>query len=199
MKAKPGQRQPISVKVRTAALDLARTLRDLILINARGWYEIVLLIRTRLSALVGRLTLVQIGFVASSFLILALTVAPWLRYSIRLPESESIALSAGYKPLFLLPGLLGLVAFLFDLPRRRQIYYALLIPVAILYIVGIIFPNPIHTSIVHRGDYSLTVWMFAYGGFLLTNGLTAFSALQHPLYQFRKLLGDFLTEPEQGI
>ncbi|MCB1323602.1 MAG: hypothetical protein H7A21_15960 [Spirochaetales bacterium] len=128
-----------------------------------------------------RLDRMQWAFLGSVLVLGVLTILPWVRYTATLQATESYGIGSENRLWFFLPAPLGLLFFAIGIPRRLQVFLGALILVAVLYIAGIVYPNPLHTAIARPEDYSLTVWLYLYGLFLVVVAGLARPALEQPL------------------
>lgn len=187
----------------TSFTTIFRHLGDLVRVVVLGWAGVARTLLAWIGEQLARMDMMQMAFVIASVALALAGLAPWISYEVDLMSPETPARGSNYRTLFILPAILGLVLYLFGPAGRYRlpIYYGGLILVAILYVAGIIFPNPVHTYIREANDYSLNPWLFVYGGFLLIAAVTGRAALQRPLFTpddlKRELLETRRAQPQE--
>jgi hypothetical protein len=119
---------------------------------------------------------IQTGIFISAFL-------PWVTFSINLLGMETLMIGSQLKLYFLLPGFLGSVLVLTDIPYRRLVYLVFLSIAALLYSAGFAFPDWIHTDIRNMSDYQFTTYYYLYAPFLISGFLILLiqSPFSHPI------------------
>lgn len=145
--------------VRQWAGQFGRNVVALVRANVRGWYQIGSeLVRW----VAGTITIAQAGYLVSCLFVLIVPVLPWISFPLDLAAPEVIGLSPNHKLLFFAPALLGLVFFLFDVPRRRAVHVGVSVVILAVYAAGFIFPHFVFVPLIRREDYSFTPWVFLY-------------------------------------
>jgi len=107
------------------------------------------------------MTFYQLGFYLTCILAFFVAVLPWLQYNILFMSEETIDVGSSAKLGFLLPSILGLIFATVPVPYRLNIYRGVAGLAGLIYIAGLIFANPIHTSI-QSGDYHFRFWTYVY-------------------------------------
>ncbi len=161
-----------------------RRFGELLRVIMLGWIGVGRALIGWIGEQLSRMDIMQIAFVIASLALAFAGLAPWITYEVDLMSPETPSRGSNYRTLFILPAILGLFLYLSGTAGRYRLplYYGGVILVAILYVAGIIFPNPVHTYIRETNDYSLNPWVFVYGGFLVLAAVTGRGALQRPLF-----------------
>ncbi len=150
--------------------------REFAAVIVHGISAVVRTIAAEANALFQALTFYQLGFYAASVGIMIAGAASWIRYIIDFGAPEAVDVGSSAKLLFLLPGITGLLFATFPLPYRTQIYRATAALSGLLYVAGLIFPNPVHTSI-QEGAFHFRFWLYLYGPLLVTQAALSVQGL----------------------
>lgn len=146
-----------------------------------GYYRLFLRLRNVLLAIVQTWSPYHILFFGSVLILCVSSLAAWIEYSVNFQESTQ-SVGSNLKPVFFLPGFLGILFYLIGFRFRSTIFIVVVILVALLYGIGIIYPNPVHTSMLERSEYSFQpVWLVLYGLALIGAGIGARFALADAL------------------
>ncbi|HMU82122.1 MAG TPA: hypothetical protein PKE49_05080 [Leptospiraceae bacterium] len=125
---------------------------------------------------VTNLSVFHLSYYLASCVLILVALAPWIEYQIDFGTPESVDVGSSAKLIFLLPGLVGLLVATFELPFRVQAYRISAGLAVLVWIGGLIFPNPVHTSI-HAGEFHLRWWLYLYGPLLLAQGTLSLQGL----------------------
>ncbi|MCE9600258.1 MAG: hypothetical protein K8S54_20030 [Spirochaetia bacterium] len=122
------------------------------------------------------LTFIQLGFYAFCLIGFILAMLPWVDYRITFASEEYADVGSTSKLAYLLPSIAGALLATFNIPFRQWIYRIIAGLAGLLYVIGLIFPNPIHTSMV-SGDFHVRFWTYLYGIALLVQAALSAQAL----------------------
>jgi len=118
---------------------------------------------------------------------------PWIHYRVDFLGMEEVFIGSNFKFIFGLVTPSGLFFLLFPIPFKRMIFYILFTAVALSYLGGLIYENPIHTKMINPTDYTILPGMYVYGILLSICGLLAFTALKTDAVDY-----SWLFEPLNG-
>lgn len=135
---------------------------------AKGWWQQILRWMQDAKGVLASLSIWQVSFLISSTLTLLVALFPWIRYHINLVGPESVNVGSNLKVFFVLPGLLGILFLLMDIPHRKWILHGFSLLAAVLYGLGFLYPIPIHTRMKLRSDFQLVSTVYLYGPLLLS-------------------------------
>lgn len=127
-------------------------------------------IRKPFQVILGHLSLVQLAFLGFCLGGLVAGLLPWIQYRVVFQSEEIVNVGSAARVLFVLPALAGIVLSAVEISRRRLILLILCALAALGFIAGLIFPNPVHTSIV-PGAFHIRWVAYVYVPFL---GLIAY-------------------------
>ena len=139
--------------------------KELFLATLQGLRSFAGEIRKPFLVVVGHLSIVQLAFLAVCLVALVIGLLPWIQYRVVFQSEEVVNVGSSAKILFVLPALAGIALSALNLQHRRTILLVLCGAAALGFIAGVIFPNPVHTSIV-KGSFSLRYVAYAYLPFL---------------------------------
>ncbi len=139
---------------------------ELIRILAGGLYRVFLEVYNPAGNIMKSVPRPVYFFSALNLLLFAVAFLPWVQYSITLIDKETLRIGSDSKLWFLLPGFLGILLSLTDIPSRKAVYLVFLMIAAAFYILGFLFPGTIHVKFRSEGDYGFTVFYYIYGPFL---------------------------------
>ncbi|MEQ9367067.1 MAG: hypothetical protein RIF32_22725 [Leptospirales bacterium] len=147
-----------------------------------GWWALGAAGLRSLGTIAGKPGLVEILFMLGCLGIVATTLLfPWIVYDVNLLAPEIAGRGSNYRILFFLPGPLGLLLYAIGVQYRLPIFYAVGALVGLLYLAGILWPNPVHTLMRDPADYRFHISMLIYGGSLALAAATAWQALRSHL------------------
>ncbi|MBL8018712.1 MAG: hypothetical protein JNM27_03525 [Leptospirales bacterium] len=140
----------------------------------------------------------QLGFYAICVAAFFIAMFPWIDYRITFASEEYADVGSKTKLVFLLPSLFGLLLATFNIPFRQTVYRVILVLTALIYVAGLIWPNPIHTS-MHSGDFHVRFWTYLYGLTLAGLAVLAGQALSETTIHPERFQGRLLPElhPEE--
>lgn len=156
--------------------------------NFRGWYAVGKRTAMRFGQIIERIESIQYVFILMSLGLTGVSLMPWIGYEIELIDAEAIRIGSNFKTLFAVPGLLGILMLITDLPFRKRIYYTVFGITLALYLPGFIFPNPIHTKMLNRGEYYFLPWLYIYGILSILTLYFAWKTLDRPVFRIKKYL-----------
>ena len=174
--------------------------KEIVIVNFAGWYRIARQLADSVREAILGSSLQRIVFLAASILMIGFALLPWIEYKVNLMKLDPmIRVGSNFKVLFILPGAFGLVAALFKFPPRIRIYFALYGIIFLLFVIAYFFPKPIHTSILHRGDYQFTLFLYIYGVLMLGAGATCKQALANPTVDPAQLMDIISHIPDEPL
>ncbi len=130
----------------------------------------------------------QALFLLVSFATTVAALFPWMEYHVVLISEERVTVGSNWKTVFALAGVSGVLTMLSDLPYRRRIFFVFQGLAAVLYLMGWIFPHPIHTSMTLESDYRLLPAIYVYGALLALHTMLGGVALKRPLFRVKGYL-----------
>lgn len=139
--------------------------KELLFATAQGLRSVAGEVRKPLMVMIGHLSVVQVAFLGFCVAALVAGLLPWIQYTVVFQAEEVVNVGSSAKILFVLPALAGIGLSALNLPYRRKILLVLCAAAALGFIAGVIFPNPVHTSIV-AGSFRLRYLAYAYVPFL---------------------------------
>ena len=152
-------------KTRSVLRALLTFEKELFFTTLLGVRSFALEIRKPFQVILGHLSLVQLAFLGFCLGGLVVGLLPWIQYRVVFQSEEIVNLGSAARVLFVLPALAGIVLSAVDVSRRRLILLILCALAALGFIAGLIFPNPIHTSIV-SGAFQIRWVAYVYVPFL---------------------------------
>lgn len=139
--------------------------KELFFSTVRGLQTLALEIRKPFQVLLGHLSLMQLAFLGFCLGGLVVGLLPWIQYRVVFQSEEIVNVGSTAKVLFVLPALGGMVLSAVEISWRRMILLILCAAAGLGFVAGLIFPNPIHTSIV-SGAFHIRPVAYAYIPFL---------------------------------
>jgi len=161
------------------------------LINFKGWIKIINKFRFFIIKIVLSLSLIQLGFFILCFLIIVLGFRPGLSYNMDLLGLEIYYIGSKLKIIFVIPGMLGILFLIMEFSRRKIIFLVLSSLIVLIYLIGLLLPNPIHTSIASV-DITFSFWFYLNGIVLMILVGVGYFALQKPGLIAKNDITDFL-------
>lgn len=165
---------------------------ELAIVNFVGWYRVLRRFAVWFLEILKRVGPFQASFILLSFSLLVLALLPWVTYNITFVEKETISVGSKFRSFFALPGLFGLLFIMIDIPYRKLIFLVLSGLILFLYLLGLVIPNPIHTSIIHSNEYRFLPYLFVYGLVLLSAAGVSRKALDNPIFHIYRRLSEDL-------
>lgn len=150
--------------------------------NLQGWPAVVMRGVRILTRLFSRFNIFMILFLISCLMVIFLSLAHWIGYEIKFNAVVYSTLGSEMRYAFFFPGFAGLLLFGYQIPYRRPICGAVIGVVALIYVLGLINPGWIHTSMQSASDYHLRYGaVVSYGVALALMAGTFWEALRQPL------------------
>jgi len=162
---------------------------ELVRVNLLGWVAVFTRGIQNAARIWARLTLLRAGFMAAGLGLVVLSFFPWVSYEIHfLERTEFIRIGSRMRLLYFLSGLILITTLFLEFRGRIYLASGALALAGLAFVLGLIFPTPLHTAILNRADYSFTPWFYIHGCFLLAALALSWQALRKPVWEYADVL-----------
>lgn len=166
--------------------------KELLVATVAGLRSIAAEIRKPFQVLLGHLNLSQLVFLAVCLGCLVTGLLPWIQYRVVFQSEEIVNVGSTTKVLFVLPALAGIILSALEIRQRRLVLLVLCGVAGMAFVGGIIFPNPVHTSIV-PGEFHLRWVAYTYVPFLALVAYSSEKAFEKTTFPAAEMLHSMLA------